>query len=248
MTNDCWNQIGVWGDRTCPELSSAIHCQNCAVYANAGRGLLEREINADYMQEWAELLAKPSSERIGKRATETIAVAIFRLGREWLALSASLFKQVTSPSPVHTLPHRSNQILRGIVNVRGQLLLCISLGDLLHVEMGTATIADVRSNALSKHNQNSNRTMTTDLVTTSEISPIVYRRLLVIEAQGGSWAFEVDEFYGIQQFASEELRSAPAVVAEATETYTSSIVSWRGLNVSYLDEQRLLHTLNEKVL
>jgi chemotaxis-related protein WspD len=250
MLNDCWNKIGVWGDRSCPELTKAIHCQNCTVYANAGRGLLEREVTTAYMQEWTELLAKPSAERIGKRASETIAVAIFRLGREWLALSANLFKQVTSPSPVHTLPHRSNEILRGLVNVRGQLLLCISLGDLLHVEMANLAIADSGSSSLS--NLSNTKSTATDLALNpdlnSSISPIVYRRLLVIEQGDESWAFEVDEFYGIQQFDHAELRSAPAVVAAATETYTRGIVPWHGINVSYLDEQRLLHTLNEKIL
>ncbi|NEN98182.1 MAG: chemotaxis protein CheW, partial [Moorea sp. SIO3I7] len=25
--NDCWNQIGVTGDRSCPELKTFIHCR-----------------------------------------------------------------------------------------------------------------------------------------------------------------------------------------------------------------------------
>ncbi|AFY71600.1 CheW protein [Thalassoporum mexicanum PCC 7367] len=238
MSNDCWNQIGVWGDRTCPELANFTHCRNCSVYAKAGRGLLERAVTTAYMQEWTNLLAKPSAERGGQRSGETIAVAIFRLGREWLALPANLFKQVTSPEPVHILPHRSNQILRGIVNVRGQLLLCISLADLLHVEKATPTIA----------NSSIAKTTTTDVAISKDVSPIVYRRLLVIAQQGEDWAFEVDEFYGIQRFASEELRSAPTVVASATETYTRCIVPWQARNVNYLDAQRLLQTLTEKIL
>jgi Magnesium chelatase, subunit ChlI len=38
--NDCWNQIGVFGDGTCPELAKVIHCRNCPVYAAGGRSLL----------------------------------------------------------------------------------------------------------------------------------------------------------------------------------------------------------------
>jgi Magnesium chelatase, subunit ChlI len=37
---DCWNQIGVFGDGTCPELAKVIHCRNCPVYAAGGRSLL----------------------------------------------------------------------------------------------------------------------------------------------------------------------------------------------------------------
>ncbi|MEM7650108.1 MAG: chemotaxis protein CheW, partial [Cyanobacteria bacterium P01_A01_bin.70] len=37
MSHDCWNQIGVRGDRTCPTLETVIHCHNCPVYSQAGR-------------------------------------------------------------------------------------------------------------------------------------------------------------------------------------------------------------------
>ena len=30
---DCWNRIGVNGDRSCPELTSFVHCRNCPVFA-----------------------------------------------------------------------------------------------------------------------------------------------------------------------------------------------------------------------
>jgi hypothetical protein len=33
--NDCWNKIGVWGNRECGELKHAIHCRNCIVYSSA---------------------------------------------------------------------------------------------------------------------------------------------------------------------------------------------------------------------
>ena len=36
----CWNQIGVQGDATCPELPKVVHCRNCPVYAAGGRALL----------------------------------------------------------------------------------------------------------------------------------------------------------------------------------------------------------------
>ena len=35
--DDCWNRIGVHGDKSCPLLSEHIHCRNCAVYSAAAR-------------------------------------------------------------------------------------------------------------------------------------------------------------------------------------------------------------------
>lgn len=58
MSDDCWNQIGVEGDRSCPQLKTAIHCRNCSVYSLAGRSLLEREASPEYLHEWTQIVAK----------------------------------------------------------------------------------------------------------------------------------------------------------------------------------------------
>ena len=39
--SDCWNHIGVRGDRSCPLLPPVVHCQNCAVFSAAGRRFLD---------------------------------------------------------------------------------------------------------------------------------------------------------------------------------------------------------------
>ena len=40
----------MFGDRSCPELLSCVHCRNCPVYSAAGRSLLERE--ATHVRDW----------------------------------------------------------------------------------------------------------------------------------------------------------------------------------------------------
>ncbi len=32
---DCWNRIGVSGDRSCPELATVVHCHNCPVFSGS---------------------------------------------------------------------------------------------------------------------------------------------------------------------------------------------------------------------
>lgn len=224
LTKDCWNYIGVTGDRTCPELQIYIHCRNCSVYSTGGRNLLEREAPVDYVNEWTHLLADTQVSAIRRVAhTNTISVVIFRLGLEWLALPASLFKEVTPVTTIHTLPHRSNAILLGITNIRGEIQMCISLGALLQLE--TAPIA-----------------------THNHTSPVVYKRMLVVEKEGNCWVFPVDEIYGIQRFTPDELRNVPATVSRVPETYAKGMIHWREQNVSYLDDELLFYTLNKKVL
>ena len=64
-------------------------------------------------------------------------VVIFRIGTEWLALPTGIFQEVVDQCVVRTLPHRRGGILRGLVNVRGELLLCVALGAVLGLEKDT---------------------------------------------------------------------------------------------------------------
>ncbi len=124
----CWNQIGVRGDRSCPELPTVIHCHNCPVFAGAGRQFLDSPSPAGYLEEWAERLAAP----LEQPAAGLRGVLVFRLGEEWLALPVGVLVEVAMPRPIHRVPHRGG--VAGLVNVRGELHLCAHLGRLLGIE------------------------------------------------------------------------------------------------------------------
>lgn len=232
----CWNVIGVVGDRSCPELSTVTHCRNCPVYSTAGRQLLERSTLANDRNEWTELFAESQAE--SKKhlhsntlsTTDTLTILIFRLQQEWLALPANVLKETTLPSIIHTLPHRSNQILRGLVNIRGELHLCISLSHFLNLQVAN--------------------------IPPQSLTPVVYSRMLVVEKANHIWAFDVDELYGIQRFHVDELRDAPKSVMQANQIYSQGFFQWRSpsdskgisRSVSYLDDELLFTTLARKVL
>ena len=133
MHDDCWNDIGVWSDSSpsCPKLAEVIHCQNCDVFARAGRGLLDRAAPAGHLEAWSEELAL--AKQTGK-ADERLSLFVFRVGSEWLALPMSSVKEVAEPMPVRTLPRRSGGLLAGLVNVRGELHLAFSMKMLLGVK------------------------------------------------------------------------------------------------------------------
>ena len=64
---------------------------------------------------------------------ESISTLIFRLGAEWLAFRTQVIAEVTTLRPVHRVPRRSNQVFVGLVNLQGQIQLCVSLHGLLGV-------------------------------------------------------------------------------------------------------------------
>src|SRR5947209_7840285 len=87
---DCWNTIGVRGDRSCPELVEFVHCQNCPVFAAAGRGLLDAPSPEGYLEEWTERLA----EELEELSCDTRSVLVFRVADEWLALPVEALVEV----------------------------------------------------------------------------------------------------------------------------------------------------------
>lgn len=123
----CWSHIGVYGSATCPELAQHVHCRNCPVYASAGVLTLNRALPEGYREEWTRHFAL---ERKRREPVNTSRV-IFRVGPEWLALPTQAFQEVAERRPIHSLPHRRRDVVLGLANVRGELLVCVSLEGLL---------------------------------------------------------------------------------------------------------------------
>src|SRR5688500_18483206 len=94
---DCWNSIGVKGDRTCPKLREAIHCHNCDVFADAARAFLDRPAPAGYLTEVTDSF---SSANEGKSA-QSISAVVFEVGDQLLAIDTTAVVEVTSPRPAH---------------------------------------------------------------------------------------------------------------------------------------------------
>ncbi len=217
MTNSCWHQIGVWGDKSCPKLTTYIHCYNCPVYSIAGRQLLDRKVPVNYLNEQTNLL----SQNQEKQRIDTISLGVFRLGEEWFALPIQLFKEVTEPTIIHTLPHRSNKIFLGLISIKGEINICISLHEFLGLDNTTSS---------------------------PNLSPIIYQRMLVIEQAGNQWVFGVDEIYGVHRVTREALQNVPTTISKAIGTYTKAVIIWQEKNITYLDDDLLFYTLNKRVV
>jgi chemotaxis-related protein WspD len=211
----CWRRVGVSGDRSCPELTTFIHCRNCPVVAAAARHFFDRPAPPGYLEAWGEVLAAPEATS----TAEARSVLVFRLGNEWLALPTAVLVEVTTPRKLHHVPHRSGNILAGLVNIRGQLQLCVRLAGLLGLETPAADSPFVAPAA----------------------------RLLVVEHRGGRgmerWAFDVDEVAGVHRLPRQTLGSAPATVSNAAKHMTAGLFAWQDKTVGLLDEARLLNGL-----
>lgn len=213
---DCWQHIGIWGDASCAELQAHLHCRNCPVYAAAALRLLDSRPPAGYRREWTERIAEPAA------ATDPgTPMLVFRIGDEWLALDIGVMEEVGEMRPIHTLPHRREGVLLGVVNVRGELLTCVSVGRLLGIDKGVGA-----GGLLPKASAG---------------------RLLVVGQAGERYAFPVTEVRGVQRLALPETSAEIESEDRILRTAGRGRVTWREQSVCCLDEQKLFAALNRSL-
>ncbi|KAF0176990.1 MAG: hypothetical protein FD161_2711 [Limisphaerales bacterium] len=213
---DCWQHIGVWGNGSCVELKAHLHCRNCPTYAAAAMRLLDARPPAGYRHEWTEHLAEKTAE-----VAAGTPLLVFRIGDEWLALNIGVMEEVGETRPIHTLPHRREGVLLGVVNVRGELLACASVGRLLGIEKGVGTGSALPGKAAG--------------------------RMLVVSHGGERYAFPVTEVRGVQHLALPAEAPAPAPDDQVLGAAGRSRVEWRGRSVCCLDEAKLFAALNRSL-
>jgi chemotaxis-related protein WspD len=233
-STDCWNRIGVWGDRSCPELAKVVHCRNCPVFAAAGRRFLDAPSPEGYLEEWTDRLAAP----IGETATDVQSVLIFRLGDEWLALRVQVLVEVTNQRPIRRIPRRAG-LLAGLVNIRGELHLCVRLAQLLGITPGAR-----RQETGAKSEESAAASPPPDSrLATSENGA----RLIVVRGDSDRWVFPVDEVDQVYRFSQGELTEAPATLARSNSRLTQGVFAWRERPIGYLDDARLFQVLRARI-
>jgi chemotaxis-related protein WspD len=220
---DCWNQIGVRGDRSCPELAQVIHCHNCPVFTAAGRQFLNAPAPPGYLEEWAQRLAAP----IEAAAADWQCVVVFRISEEWLALPVQVVVEVTDPRPVHRIPQRGAP-LAGLVNIRGELHLCLRLDELLGIT--------ARNGSPGRHGADP-----------ASAAPDPSARLVVVRRQGEGWVFPVDEVDQVHRFSRDELTKVPATLARSANRLARGIIVRQGRFIGCLDDARLFQALRTRI-
>lgn len=213
---DCWKRIGVLGDHSCPELPRHIHCRNCPAFVQGARTLLDHEPPPGYVEERTRLLARGKDVE----AAHTDVVMVFRVGTEWLALAAAGCVEVVALRAIRHVPHRRSRLLAGLTGVRGEILLCFSLAELLGLDPAGPETARFGG---------------------------VLPRLLIARDGSFRMAFPVDEVFGLHRFAADTVEPVPVTNARAVPTFCRGILSVDGRKVGWLDEQRVFRALEKEL-
>ncbi|BAN50319.1 chemotaxis protein CheW [Metapseudomonas resinovorans] len=207
--DDCWNRIGVHGDKSCERLAAHVHCRNCEVHAAAATLLLDRYA---LVREELDTTVTDATEDDGR---ERLSILVFRLGDEWLGLATRCLVEVAAINPIHSLPHQRSLALLGVTNVRGALVACLSLAELLGLELGAEVAGEHR----------------------------VVPRMLILGSQGGPLVAPVDEVDGIHAIPLDALVDPGRTPDLAARQFASGVVQWRGRSVTLLHEDLLLQAM-----
>jgi len=216
--DNCWSKIGVWGTQTprCEKLEQVIHCRNCEVYSTAGRGLLEREPPPTYVDEWTVLLTRS----IRMEMTKTRTILAFRIGDEFLAIPIELVKEIVEMGRMHRIPHKHNSVMKGLVSIRGELKLCISIGGLLGIKKGELSYFDQQHISYSE-------------------------RLIVMVKNNDEFVFPVSEVIGIRRVDPVTIQNTPSTISNSMSSNIEGIYKIDGRNIGMLDENKLFEGLGK---
>ncbi|NOX25662.1 MAG: hypothetical protein GXP59_06040 [Deltaproteobacteria bacterium] len=211
----CWGRIGEKAprDRRCERLSEMIRCRNCPVFIAAGRRLLNRPLSEEYQRQLTERYGLP----IINAKTKAMKSFVFRVGHEWLGIHSALIREVVNMGPIHSIPHKSSRIFRGLVNIRGRLELCVSIGGILRIE------ADHREYSRSPE------------------------RLIVVVKAGQSMVFPVSEVMGPVPYDKIDIKPLSPTISGSRAVYIKSVLSVPNRDISLLDDALLFRILTRNL-
>ncbi len=181
------------------------------------QAMLNRTPTEEYLQEWSRLLQKKNEP---PSPMHQLSVLIFRLYQEWFALPTSCFAEVLETRPCHRIPGRSNKLLLGTVNFRGQLCLCCSLEALLH---------------MTKEEESARLPLNSAA------------RMLAIQREGQIWVFPVQEVASISSCDLFSLENVPLNVAQSKANFVKGLFVWNQKHVVLLDDELIFHGLRRRI-
>ncbi|HTJ92190.1 MAG TPA: chemotaxis protein CheW [Pararobbsia sp.] len=277
VLDDCWNRIGVQGDRTCERLTDVVHCRNCSVYAHAAMSLLDRpRADGAELADEGPSLRRSASDRHGTSAirgasgTSGESGASNALGTSNASAISTALRRLPSAS-VADERHASESVL---VFRLGEEWLALPTTALRQV----APMRAVHRVPHRKHpallgvvNIQGALRLCVALSTLLgvESSPVATRtvqqqRLLVVDVAKpvagdaatppawGSRAFEpvvipVDEVEGVHRFAISAREALPATVAGKAISHAHAVLRIHERTIGLLDAQVVFDTLERSL-
>ena len=147
-----------------------------------------------------------------------VSAIVFRLGAEWLSLPVSMINEITMLRSIYDIPHNSNNKIRGMVNIRGELIICMSLGNLLGVEKPDEDLIEEERSI---------------------------NRLIMIRDNKGYIVFPVSEICGIMHYNQKTISPPPDTVKKSRLDFVTGITDFNDKSIGCIDHEKLITCIQE---
>ncbi len=117
-------------------------------------------------------------------------------------------------------PHRKKEVLKGVVNVHGEIQICVSLKHLIGLE---------------EHDKD------------KEKEQKLNDRMMVVNKDGDVWVFPVKEIHGIHHVHPDLFQNVPVTISKSKSTFTKEIFKWEDKHVALLDDELLFYSLKRSI-
>ena len=154
----------------------------------------------------------------GRRARSGNPPSYFALAPNGSRFPTLAVDEIAELRGIHSLPHRRGGMLLGLVNVQGELVVCVSLSRILGFEEVMAAKAIAATTA--------------------------GRRLVVVRSESGRIAFPVDEVERTQRYDPRDLKSVPATLAKVGGQLHEGHPGVARPPVGCLDDQLVVAAMN----
>lgn len=192
----CWRKIGVYGgDHSCVLIGQVHHCRNCRVFQEAARGAFAVESGED-----------DEALEFAPAGDASLSLLVFRLGDSWLGLPTASLAELAANGAVRRVAHRSRGALEGLVAVRGELHLCVSL-----LECFALGARDAQRSQPSA------------------------RLVLVRDRQDALLAFRADQVLGLRSASRDAVEAPPDTLPEQLAACVRGVLPIDRLRVLLLD-------------
>ncbi len=170
--------------------------------------LLDRPLDPAELEIAAQSAAIPAEAGARTR----LGVLTFRIAGEALAIPAKSLRRITTHAPVVPIPHRQGKLLRGLCNVRGELVLCMDLASLL---------------GLSEPASSPPRR--TEL-----------ERTVVLGPADAPWAFQADELHGVERIDPAAILTLVSHLSPALQASATGCFEHEARAFTLLDPERIM--------
>ena len=158
----------------------------------------------------------PAETYSNELASELASYSIFRIGSEWYAIDVKILSEIRPIHEIHGLPHNTDPFLKGIINVHGSIVVCVSVGALLG------------KNELDKVDSNQRTS-----------------RMIVTGIGSDKIAFPVTETTGSVRLNDEQLGETPAPNRLSSNTILKGMYRHKDRDIGIIDSHRLLESIKE---